>query len=100
MSRIILKLSGEALAGPKSMGFDENTVRGVAKQVRQLIDAGYEVGVVTGGGNFWRGRTGNEIDRVSHELHLCIGDIQDRGNEDSGDDAFCRRRVHGAVFQG
>ena len=49
MSRIILKLSGEALAGPKSMGFDENTVRGVAKQVRQLIDAGYEVGVVTGG---------------------------------------------------
>ena len=64
MSRIILKLSGEALAGPKSMGFDENTVRGVAKQVRQLVDEGYEVGVVTGGGNFWRGRTGNEIDRV------------------------------------
>ena len=64
MSRIILKLSGEALAGPKSMGFDENTVRGVAVQVRQLVESGYEVGVVTGGGNFWRGRTGNEIDRV------------------------------------
>ena len=64
MSRIILKLSGEALAGPKSMGFDENTVRGVAKQVRQLVDGGFEVGIVTGGGNFWRGRTGNEIDRV------------------------------------
>ena len=64
MSRIILKLSGEALAGPRSMGFDENTVRGVAKQVRQLVDSGFEVGVVTGGGNFWRGRTGNEIDRV------------------------------------
>ena len=43
MSRIILKLSGEALAGPKSMGFDENTVRGVAKQVRQLIDAAVEI---------------------------------------------------------
>ena len=64
MSRIILKLSGEALAGPKRMGFDEETVRGVAAQVRQLVDAGYEIGVVTGGGNFWRGRTGNEIDRV------------------------------------
>ena len=64
MSRIILKLSGEALAGSKHMGFDEETVRGVAKQVRQLVDAGYEIGVVTGGGNFWRGRTGNEIDRV------------------------------------
>ena len=50
MSRIILKLSGEALAGPKSMGFDENTVRGVAVQVRQLVEEGYEVGVVTGGG--------------------------------------------------
>ena len=65
MSRIILKLSGEALAGPKSMGFDENTVRGVAKQVRQLIDAGYEVGVVTGGGNFWRGRTSGDMDRAT-----------------------------------
>jgi len=64
MSRIILKLSGEALAGPKSMGFDENTVRGVAKQVRQLIDAGYEVGVVTGGGNYWRGRTSEAIART------------------------------------
>ena len=47
MSRIILKLSGEALAGPKRMGFDEETVRGVAAQVRQLVDAGYEIGVVT-----------------------------------------------------
>ena len=64
MSRIILKLSGEALAGPKRMGFDEETVRGVAKQVRELIESGCQVGIVTGGGNFWRGRTGNEIDRV------------------------------------
>lgn len=64
MSRIILKLSGEALAGPRHTGFDEETVRGVARQVRQLAEAGQEIGIVTGGGNFWRGRTGNEIDRV------------------------------------
>ncbi|MDO4284031.1 MAG: UMP kinase [Eubacteriales bacterium] len=64
MSRIILKLSGEALAGDKKMGFDEATVRRVAGQVKRLVDDGHEVGVVTGGGNFWRGRTGNEIDRV------------------------------------
>lgn len=64
MSRIILKLSGEALAGPRHTGFDEETVRGVARQVRQLVEAGHEIGIVTGGGNFWRGRTGNEIDRV------------------------------------
>lgn len=64
MSRIILKLSGEALAGDKKTGFDEMTVRRVAKQVKTLVEHGHEVGVVTGGGNFWRGRTGNEIDRV------------------------------------
>ncbi len=64
MSRIILKLSGEALAGAKGTGFDENVVRRVARQVRTLSDEGHEIGVVIGGGNFWRGRTGKEIDRV------------------------------------
>ncbi len=64
MKRIMLKLSGEALAGDKHTGFDEATVRGVALQVKQLVDEGYEVGVVTGGGNFWRGRTSENIDRT------------------------------------
>lgn len=64
MKRIMLKLSGEALAGDKHIGFDEATVRGVALQVKQLVDEGYEVGVVTGGGNFWRGRTSENIDRT------------------------------------
>lgn len=64
MARIVLKLSGEALAGERRTGFDEATVRVVARQVKQLVDEGIEVGIVTGGGNFWRGRTGNEIDRV------------------------------------
>ena len=67
MSRIILKLSGEALAGDKKTGFDEETVRKVAKQVKQLADAGTQIGVVIGGGNFWRGRTGTEIDRVKSD---------------------------------
>lgn len=62
--RILLKLSGEALAGPNKTGFDEATVRGVALQVKQLVDAGHEVGIVTGGGNFWRGRTSENIDRT------------------------------------
>ena len=47
--RILLKLSGEALAGPNKTGFDEATCIGVAKQVKQLVDAGIEVGIVTGG---------------------------------------------------
>ena len=67
MSRIILKLSGEALAGPTGRGFDEATVRRVARQVKTLCDRGDQVGIVIGGGNFWRGRTGNEIDRVKSD---------------------------------
>lgn len=64
MKRIMLKLSGEALAGEKKTGFDEETVRGVALQVKQLIDDGVQVGIVIGGGNFWRGRTSENIDRT------------------------------------
>jgi uridylate kinase len=62
--RILLKLSGEALAGPNKTGFDEATVRGVALQVKELVDKGTQVGIVIGGGNFWRGRTSENIDRV------------------------------------
>ena len=64
MQRILLKLSGEALAGEKKTGFDEETVRGVALQVKQLVDDGIQVGIVIGGGNFWRGRSSENIDRT------------------------------------
>lgn len=64
MKRVLLKLSGEALAGGKKTGFDEATCIQVAKQVKQLVDAGTEVGIVIGGGNFWRGRTSETIDRT------------------------------------
>lgn len=64
MKRVLLKLSGEALAGEKKTGFDEATCIQVAKQVKQLVDAGTEVGIVIGGGNFWRGRTSETIDRT------------------------------------
>ncbi|MCM1134805.1 MAG: UMP kinase [Clostridium sp.] len=64
MKRLLLKLSGEALAGDKKTGFDEETVRQVALQVKQLTESGVQVGIVTGGGNFWRGRTSENIDRT------------------------------------
>ncbi|MBO4901152.1 MAG: UMP kinase [Lachnospiraceae bacterium] len=64
MKRILLKLSGEALAGEKKTGFDEDTVRMVALQVAKLTESGIQVGVVIGGGNFWRGRTSENIDRT------------------------------------
>lgn len=63
-NRVLLKLSGEALAGEKHTGFDEATVVEVAKQVKQVVDSGVQVGVVIGGGNFWRGRTSNKIERT------------------------------------
>lgn len=62
--RVLLKLSGEALAGEKKTGFDEATCLDAARQVKQLIEEGIEVGVVTGGGNFWRGRSSENIDRT------------------------------------
>lgn len=64
MKRLLLKLSGEALAGDKKTGFDDDVIVGVAKQVKQLTEEGYEIAIVIGGGNFWRGRSSKRIDRV------------------------------------
>ncbi len=64
MKRILLKLSGEALAGDKHTGFDDDVIRRVAGQVRTLTEEGIEVGIVIGGGNFWRGRSSDSIDRT------------------------------------
>lgn len=62
--RVLVKLSGEALAGEAQRGFDHQVIVGVAKQLKSLVDNGTEVSVVIGGGNFWRGRTSGEMDRV------------------------------------
>ena len=63
-NRVLLKLSGEALAGDRKTGFDEATVKEVARQVKIAVDNGTQVGVVIGGGNFWRGRESNAIERT------------------------------------
>ena len=63
MKRVLLKLSGEALAGEQKRGFDEATVTEVAKQIKTIVDEGLQVGIVIGGGNFWRGRTSGAMDR-------------------------------------
>ena len=61
--RILLKLSGEALAGDNKVGFSEPEVRKVAAQIKQIIK-GNQISIVIGGGNFWRGRTCGEMDRA------------------------------------
>ena len=67
MKRVLLKLSGGALAGDKHTGFDEATCLKVAGQVKRIMDDGIQVGIVIGGGNFWRGRTSENIDRAKSD---------------------------------
>lgn len=69
--RVFLKLSGEALQNKATGRYDEAVVRDVAKQVKEAVEKGVEIGIVIGGGNLWRGRTGTEIDRtVSDEIGM------------------------------
>ncbi|MFT9494976.1 UMP kinase [Anaerosolibacter sp.] len=63
--RVILKLSGEALAGDQGFGLNEKTIDSIASQVKEIFDLGVEVSIVVGGGNFWRGRSGKGMDRTT-----------------------------------
>ena len=64
-NRVLLKISGEALAGEQRFGINEEMTRKVAKQVKEIHDLGVEVAIVVGGGNFWRGRTSKDMDRAT-----------------------------------
>lgn len=63
--RVLLKLSGEALAGSRGFGLDEEVVSGVVEQIKAIHDMGVEIALVIGGGNFWRGRQGKNMDRTT-----------------------------------
>ena len=63
--RVLLKISGEALAGSERFGINEEMTRKVASEVKQIHDLGVEVAIVVGGGNFWRGRTSKDMDRAT-----------------------------------
>lgn len=63
--RVLLKISGEALAGDKKTGLDDEMLISVAKEVKGLLEIGVQVAVVVGGGNFWRGRTSKSMDRAT-----------------------------------
>ncbi len=65
--RVFLKLSGEAMADKATGRYDLEVIQGVARQVKKAVDEGVEVGIVIGGGNLWRGRTGTEIDRTKSD---------------------------------
>ncbi len=63
--RVLLKISGEALAGSRGWGLDNETIHEIAKTVKEVHDKGCELAIVVGGGNFWRGRTSEGMDRVT-----------------------------------
>ena len=62
--RVLIKLSGEALAGEKGFGLDDATLASIAKVIKECTEMGVQVAAVVGGGNFWRGRTGESMDRT------------------------------------
>ncbi len=63
--RVLLKISGEALAGEQRFGINEDMTRKVAQEIKQIHDLGVEVAIVVGGGNFWRGRSSQDMDRAT-----------------------------------
>ena len=63
--RVLLKISGDALAGQQRFGINEAMTRKVAQEVKQIHDLGVQVAIVVGGGNFWRGRTSKDMDRAT-----------------------------------
>ena len=65
--RILLKLSGEALAGERKNGIDADTLGNICDKIKEIVDMGVEVSIVVGGGNFWRGRYGHEMERTTSD---------------------------------
>ncbi len=73
--RIILKLSGEALSGGRGLGIDEQTINNIAKQIKTIQEIGVEVAIVVGGGNFWRGRSTERMDRTTSDYMGMLGTV-------------------------
>ena len=74
--RVIIKLSGEALAGNAGHGIDTPTIETICRQIKEVFDLGVEIAIVVGGGNFWRGRSGEGMDKSTADymgmLATCI----------------------------
>ena len=65
--RVLLKLSGEALAGEAKSGLDVNVLDNICNQIKKLVELGVQVGIVVGGGNFWRGKYGSKMERTTSD---------------------------------
>ena len=96
--RILLKLSGEAMAGEAKMGLDFETVLTFAQAVKETADMGVEVAIVVGGGNFWRGRTSGKMDRTrADHMGMLATTINALGLADALEQLGCQVRVQTGI---
>lgn len=93
--RVLIKLSGEALAGSKKTGVCYDTVLDICKKIKEVHDMGVQIGIVVGGGNFWRGRQNEEFDRVTADY---IGMLATSMNALTINDAFRQLGVESRVL--
>ena len=94
--RVVLKLSGEALAGDQGFGIYPSVIKSIADQVKELADLGVEVAVVVGGGNIWRGKIGEEMgmDRATADYMGMLATVMNSlALQDSLEQAGCETRV-------
>ena len=92
--RVLLKLSGEALAGKKGTGVDAETIGKICDKIKEIVEMGVEVAVVVGGGNFWRGRNGHQMERTTADY---MGMLATSMNALALQDALEARGVHSRV---
>ncbi len=96
--RVLLKLSGEALGGKSGSGIDHEMVVSVAKQIKEISEMGVEVAVVIGGGNFWRGRTSDDMDRATADyMGMLATTINALAIQDALDNLDVASRVMSAI---
>ncbi|MCL2077630.1 MAG: UMP kinase [Oscillospiraceae bacterium] len=97
--RVILKLSGEALGGERKIGLDMETVTEICKSIKKCHDAGVQIGVVVGGGNFWRGRTSENMDKVrTDQIGMLATAMNALAVGDTLESLGCEVRVQTAII--
>ena len=97
-NRILLKLSGESLAGDQKTGIDFDKVVEICKPIKKCVDSGVQVGIVVGGGNFWRGRSSGEMDRTrADHMGMLATAINALGVADALEQLGCVVRVQTAI---
>ena len=96
--RVLLKLSGEAMAGPNKTGLDFDTVLSICEHIKTCVDAGAEIAIVVGGGNFWRGRSSGKMDRTrADHMGMLATTITALGLCDALEQLGCDVRVQTAI---